>query len=73
MAGGAQLTDPSQQPPAEALFPLYTPVPPPRSRTVRITTVALIALALGAAGGFGLNCLRVLTAPQIHAAPPKSK
>jgi len=73
MAAGAPQTGPTQQPAAEALFPLYTPVPPPRSRTVRLTTVALIALALGAAGGFGLNCLRILTAPQIQAAPPKSK
>ena len=73
MAPGAPQTDPSQQPAAEVLFPLYTPVPPPRSRTLRITTVALIALALGAAGGFGLNCLRVLTAPQINAAQPRAK
>jgi len=73
MAPGASQAAASQQAAAEALFPLYTPVPPPRSRTVRITTVALIALALGAAGGFGLNCLRILTAPQINAAPPRAK
>jgi len=70
---GAPQADPSQQPAAEVLFPLYTPVPPPRSRAVRITTVALIALALGSAGGFGLNCLRALTSPQINAAPAKTK
>jgi serine/threonine protein kinase len=68
--GGPQT---EQQQAAEALFPLYTPVPPPRSRTVRITTVALIALALGSAGGFGLNCLRSLTGPHINGAPAKAK
>src|SRR5262245_55037949 len=72
IAAGAPQADPAH-PQAAEVFPLYTPVPPPRSRTVRITTVALIALALGAAGGFGLNCLRALTQPQIHAAPPKAK
>jgi serine/threonine protein kinase len=70
VAPGAPQPEASQQPAAEVIFPLYTPVPPPRSRTVRITTVALIALALGAAGGFGLNCLRALTSPQINAAKP---